>query len=617
MILITCIGCAPASAICRSLSGEYKTIGIDIQDICVGTFICDLFIKVHNDTYWENVEQIIRDHAVRYIFVTAQHEICEWSQKKEYFSSKYACTVLLNDISVCEIASCKQKTFDFCKKHDIRVPDIKTITDRPIIIKPNTGCGSKDIQILKNSNDQPYPFTDCIIQEYIDGDEYTVDVIADPNGQISSIIPKKRCLVKNGQSFKSITVYNKDVIAFVKNVSLLLGNKCVINVQVIVKNETVYLIEINPRFSTTITLSIEAGVNIPKMLIERDFTERICTYDLLMVRDYKEYFYTKKQRIFLTGGAGFIGSNIIKCLIDEYDITVYDNLSTTNGGDINIRNEHRIRFIKGDILDTKHLFEAMKNHDIVIHMAAQLEVTLSYDNPISDVTTNLIGTINVIEGCKKNGIKRLINASSACVYGFTDGTPSKETDETNPNWEYGASKLAAEKYIQIASASHGIRTTSLRFSIVYGENEWYGRVLTLFTKRFIQGDPLVIFGNGTQTRDFIHVSDVARFVKECICNPVTHNKCYNVSSGTGLSLNDLSKKFVDACILYENIKEGDISEHVPGRVRLCQELTHLILDNTKAITETKWSPLVSFDDGLKTYIEWARKNIHLWNTFKV
>jgi hypothetical protein len=97
----------------------------------------------------------------------------------------------------------------------------------------------------------------------------------------------------------------------------------------------------------------------------------------------------------------------------------------------------------------------MKDHDIVIHMAAQLEITSAYKDPLYDLIVNLIGTINIIEGCVVNNIKRLINASSACVYGFTDGNASKETDQTNPNWEYGVSKLAAEKYIQIASNPFG------------------------------------------------------------------------------------------------------------------------------------------------------------------
>ena len=126
-----------------------------------------------------------------------------------------------------------------------------------------------------------------------------------------------------------------------------------------------------------------------------------------------------------------------------------------------------------------------------------------------------------------------------------------------------------------------------------------------------------IFGDGLQTRDFIHVTDVARFVRECVINSSTYNKIYNVSSGTGLSLRDLAKKFNDASIVYEDVKEGQISTQVPGRVRLCQELTHLVLDNTKATTEANWKPSITFEKGLQMYITWARDNLHLWNTYKV
>lgn len=334
------------------------------------------------------------------------------------------------------------------------------------------------------------------------------------------------------------------------------------------------------------------------------------------------------KRIFITGGAGFIGSNLVKKIIteqiDNFKIIVYDNLATVNCGLDNIKqyiDNNNIVFINGDILDKELLIKSINGSDIVIHLAAQLEVSKSYNNTEYDININLIGTINVMQACIVCGIKRLINASSACVYGFTDGIPSKETDATNPNWEYGISKLAAEKYLQIGSATHGLEITSLRFSIVYGINEWFGRVLTIFVKRSLECKDLVIFGDGMQERDYINVEDVCDFILECIYNKNTINKVYNVSSGSGININELAKLITEIfqtnTILYEDVPEGGKSILVEGRERLNQELKYLILDNNKAIRETNWKPRINLRQGLETYIEWAKMNLNKWNYYKV
>jgi UDP-glucose 4-epimerase len=635
-ILITCIGCAPASAIARSLNNEYNIIGIDLQDECVGTFICEKYIslkhKFGTNEYWNAITDIIVNENIVGVFVTAPHETYEWSKNKSLYMEKYSCEIYLNDSKFIAITNDKTNTYEFCINNNINIPKTKTVLDRPIVIKPCEGCGSRGIQILNNNNDivTDYDETKNIIQEFIQGDEYTVDVISNKNGEIINIIPKKRLLVKNGQSFKSIIELDELVIDFVKDVCLKLQNKSAINVQVIKQYNTneIFLIEINPRFATTINLSIEGGVHIPKILIEHDFKEYPINNNLLMVRDYKEYFINTIEplkKIFITGGAGFIGSKLVEKLCKQnFDITIFDNLSTVNCGIKNIEpflNYYNVHYVNGDILNKEQLNQEIKNHDIVIHLAAQLEITSAYKNQIYDLEINLIGTINVINACIKNKIKRLINASSACVYGFTDGNSSSETDDTNPNWEYGATKLAAEKYLQIAQNTHNICGTSLRFSIVYGENEWYGRVLPIFVKRALENKNLIIFGDGNQKRDYIHVNDVVNFICECIENKNTHNKIYNVSNNKGISINDLASKiishFPNLQIEYDDVKEGEVSSKVEGRERLNQELKYLILDNTKALTETNWKPSIDFDNSLYSYINWA-KNIHkdYWRSFK-
>ena len=632
IILITCIGSAPQSAICRTLKKDnYNIIGIDTQELCIGNFVCDKFItspKVSEDNYNKFIENLLEKYKINCIFV-GHRELLFFSKYKKEYKEKFNCDIFVNDQNFIDIANNKNKTYDFCINNDINIPKKCDISYRPCIVKPINGYGSIGLKILKTVDDQDIIVDDSfIIQEFIEGEEYTVDILSDTYGNFIVAVPKKRLLVKNGQSFKSIVCKDESVISFCRDICEKMNNKSAINIQVIKQKNTgkIFLIEINPRFATTINLSIEAGINMPQMMIENNYVK--CDYEdgLVMVRDYKEYFVCDRKKIFITGGAGFIGSNLVHylCKYTNHDITVYDNLSTVNCGLENIKeliDSEKINFIKGDILDEDLLSSSIKGYDIVIHLAAQLEITASYKNQIYDLNINLIGTINIINCCIKHNIKRLINASSACVYGFTEGKSSKENDQTNPNWEYGITKLAAEKYIQVASNTYGLKYTSLRFSIVYGKNEWYGRVLPIFIKRALEGKDLVIFGDGNQTRDYINVLDCVKFIEECINNKNTYNQVFNVSSGKNRSIKELALKikniFKNIDIVYEDVKQGEVSKLVEGRERLNQELKHLYLDNTKAKKSTNWKPSVDFDKSLYDYISWIKfKHKDYWTYLK-
>jgi carbamoyl-phosphate synthase large subunit len=298
IILITSIGCAPASAIARTLNQnkDYYIIGIDIQKECVGNFITDKYLQspiITDPQYWHFIYELIKNYNITHIFPTYNSEIYEWSIKKNDILKKYKCKVFVNDTSLVKIADDKLATYKWCIDNNIQVPNKKDILDRPIIIKPLTGCGAVGHHVLKTYEDKYMEprAKDTIIQEFISGKEYTVDVLSSPDGKIISIIPKERVLIKNGQSFKSITRNNKKVIDFVANISKKLENRSIMNVQVIQDNEeNLYLIEINPRWPTTISLSINAGVNMPSLLIEEDYLPKLFTNNLMMIRDYKEYF---------------------------------------------------------------------------------------------------------------------------------------------------------------------------------------------------------------------------------------------------------------------------------------------------------------------------------------
>src|SRR3989344_4153917 len=242
-------------------------------------------------------------------------------------------------------------------------------------------------------------------------------------------------------------------------------------------------------------------------------------------------------RFFITGGAGFIGSHIVKSLVKRgVKITVYDNLSASRFENLE-KVRSKINFIKGDILDYKRLKEASKGFDVISHQAAQLELIKGNKDLMLDINNNLLGTINIAKAAVENNIPKVINASSACVYGQNyQKKASTENSPTDPNWAYGASKIAAEKYLNIFAEDHKLSVFNLRYSIVYGPNEWYGRVLTIFLNRAFQNLPLVVFGDGKQLRDFIYVEDVVSLHNRVLESNLSGSHTFNVSTGKTTSI---------------------------------------------------------------------------------
>jgi UDP-glucose 4-epimerase len=323
------------------------------------------------------------------------------------------------------------------------------------------------------------------------------------------------------------------------------------------------------------------------------------------------------SNIFMTGGAGFIGSHFVRDLVGAgAAVTIYDNFSS--GLEENLDGVDGVRVVRGDILDYDDLRAAMEGHDAVSHQAAQLEITRSIGTPVFDLTTNTIGTLNVLHAVGELGIPKVVEASSAGVYGQAVADPQTEDDPTDPNWEYGVSKLACEKYAAIACERNPeLSIASLRYAIVYGEREWFGRVLTLFLERALNGLPPVVFGDGSQVRDFVYVGDITALHRKCFETDFPGHLVLNGSTAVGTSVIELAELVCDVtgaadAPVHEDLPEGERSALVNGRMRLPSELQRMRMSYARAEASVGWTPTVALRDGVEREWKWLQDHRHRW-----
>ncbi|MGB9561669.1 MAG: NAD-dependent epimerase/dehydratase family protein, partial [bacterium] len=245
------------------------------------------------------------------------------------------------------------------------------------------------------------------------------------------------------------------------------------------------------------------------------------------------------MRILVTGGAGFIGSWVAEILLEYgHYVVIVDNLS--NGLKSNIPSG--AKFYKLDILSDEidKLF-ASERFDVVNHHAARIDLFSSKANPDEDIRVNLTGTINLLKHSVKHGVRRFVFASSGgAIYNPEFGLPSKEEYEYAPPSPYGINKLAAEKYILYFNREYGLGYTILRYSNVYGPRQglsFESGVVSIFARAMLKNDNVVIFGDGTQTRDFVYVEDIARVNR--VATEGNFNGTFNISSSKGTTINEL------------------------------------------------------------------------------
>ena len=273
------------------------------------------------------------------------------------------------------------------------------------------------------------------------------------------------------------------------------------------------------------------------------------------------------MKLLVTGGAGFIGSHLLQLLVQDADIetVVLDNLSSDSYSHV----PGSIRLVEGDICD-KNIDElfAAEHFDAVIHLAAQTMVPYSLEHPDEDCNTNLMGIINILECCRKHGVKSVVFSSSAAIYGDNLNVPLKESERPLPTSFYGLTKMASEHYLRLYHDLYGINTTVLRFANVYGEHQGdggEGGVISIFCKLLAAGKPVTVFGNGEQTRDFVYAGDIAKALLKAVSLEGHHT--INISTQEETSLNQLLEAFRKAVghqftINYAPARTGDIFRSV-------------------------------------------------------
>lgn len=297
------------------------------------------------------------------------------------------------------------------------------------------------------------------------------------------------------------------------------------------------------------------------------------------------------MRVLMTGGAGFIGSNVIDELIKrDYEVHAVDNLSTGKRENVN----KRAFFHHIDIRTPKlnDIFEKVKPN-IVIHHAAQVNVPFSLKSPISDANTNIVATISLLELCVKYNVIKIIYASSAAVYGVPQYLSIDEKHPVQPISFYGVSKLAPEYYIKIYSELYCFKYTILRYANVYGirqDPKGEGGVVPTFFHKLNHHEPAVIFGDGEQTRDFIYVKDVARANVAALTNG--ENETFNISNHEAVSINQL----------YETMNKLHLCSCKPlyQKERL-GEIKHSCLNNHKALEKLNWAPQFNLQKGIEEF----------------
>jgi len=301
------------------------------------------------------------------------------------------------------------------------------------------------------------------------------------------------------------------------------------------------------------------------------------------------------MRVLVTGGAGFIGSNLVDALLERgHEVTVIDDLSTGRRENLDAALKAGAELVELDIRDAKAVFDTVTRigPDAVFHLAAQIDVRRSVADPGFDARINVEGTVNVLEAARQAGVPRVVNTSSGgAIYGEGKRLPAGEDHPVAPEAPYGQSKFCAEGYCELYARLHGLSTVSLRYGNVFGPRQdplGEAGVIAIFCGKLIEGGRPMIFGDGLQTRDYVYVGDVVE--ANLLAVESDANGAFNIGTGVATSVLDLARAFDEQS---DSKFDPEMCPERPGEIR------HSVLDTTRAQRELGWEAKVDMAEGLE------------------
>jgi len=307
------------------------------------------------------------------------------------------------------------------------------------------------------------------------------------------------------------------------------------------------------------------------------------------------------MRTLVTGGAGFIGSTIVRLLLAEgHEVTVLDNFMS--GFHCNLEPYPEVHLIDGDVRNADDVHQAVDGVEVIFHLAASVGNTRSIEYPIEDSDINVLGTLRILEAARSHNVRKVIFSSSAGIFGELKTLPIREDHPAEPDSPYGASKLAGEKMCLAYNKLYDLEVTCLRYFNVYGVNQRYdayGNAIPIFARRMLRGKPVTIFDDGEQTRDFANAQDVAQAnYKAALAEGISG--VFNVGSGSRISINRLVE------LMQEISGTESVVEYGPPRKG---DVRDSLADSSAARDAFGYEPVVRLEAGLAEYIAWAKQEM--------